>query len=300
MNLSSQALDPDGTYRTKVVLPNGTCKFGLPQLQDAEWSIKGEQPAKVPADHSDSGGDGDCVVSIAADRGFRDYHSFWDDDQNKPLRDKNRNPNQLSAQDRVHYSKKHDKKIAKAVDSVWTLVVKKQRSVKLRIILFDRDDKPLANVAWKVTSPVAKNGNTGADGLIQIDNFPARENRGVLTITLPARAKVGAIPANPPGGALAYPAPLVYTDFIDAAPKEPPDRTTAEWQLRIGSLEPFDTPSGVLGRLQNIGFGCAPDSGDREAARAVTRYQWAFLNVNNGSGKPADIQGDLLSKHDNP
>lgn len=300
MNLSSQTLGADGSYRTQVILPDGTCRFGLPEIQDVEWWPKGELPAAVAANHDDDGGDGACAVSIADDRGFRNYHSFWDDDKNQPLRDKKRNPNQLSVRDRVYYSKQKEKKVDKAVDNVWTLVVKKKRPVKLRIVLLGRDGNPLTNTLWRMTSPVAKNGTTGGDGVIQIDDFPPQQTKGVLTVTLAARAQVGPIPANPPGAPLAYPPPLVYTDFTDPAPPEPPGRTTAEWHLKIGSLEPSGVKEGVLGRLGNIGFRCAPGSGSEDATRAVKAYQRWYLNDKNGSGKPGDIQGDLLPRHDNP
>jgi hypothetical protein len=300
LNLQSQVLGADGSYKTEVKLPGGNCAFGLPEVHDVEWWPQGEQPAKVPPDDDDSGGDGLCAASIADRREFRNYHSFWDDDKNKPLRDKKRNPNQLSDHDQVYYSTRQEKTVDKAVDSVWTLVVKKKRPVKLRIVLFGRDETPLANTAWKMTSPLAKNGNTGADGLIEIANFPPTEKNGVLTVTLPARAKVGPTPANPAGAPLAYPPPLVYTQFVDAAPKEPPDRTTAEWRLEIGSLPPHDTKEGVQERLGNIGFRCDRDSGTDEATRAVKAYQLFYLNDKKGSGKAADIQTDLLPRHDNP
>src|SRR5262252_7690708 len=48
-NLGSQKLTAEGAYKTPVILPDGTCKFGLPEIQDVEWWPKGEQPAKVAA-----------------------------------------------------------------------------------------------------------------------------------------------------------------------------------------------------------------------------------------------------------
>lgn len=300
INLASQTLEPDGTYRTETNLPPGNCKFGMPETQDVEWWPKGEQPAKVPADKDDDGGNGACAVSIADDRDFRNYHSFWDDAKNQPLRDKKRNPNQLSSKDTVFYSKRKKKTVDKAVDKVWTLVVKKKRPVKLRIVLFDRDGKPVSSASWKMTSPVNTTGKTGADGLIEINNFPPQKESGEITVTLPARAKVGPTPANPAAAPLDYPPALVYTQFINPAPEEPPDRTKAEWHLKIGHLEPFDTKQGVLGRLGNIGFHCDPDSGKDETAWAVKAYQRSHLNNKKGSGNPSDIQNDLLARHDNP
>jgi hypothetical protein len=56
INLASQTLEPDGTYRTPVNLPAGNCKFGMPETQDVEWWPQGEQPAKVPADRTTAAG----------------------------------------------------------------------------------------------------------------------------------------------------------------------------------------------------------------------------------------------------
>jgi len=300
LNLSSQTLEADGTYRTKTVLPDGVCKFGLPDIQDVEWWPQGEAVAAVPANHDDDGGDGACAVSIADDRGFRNYHSFWDDAANQPLRDKNRNPNQLNSKDSVHYSKSKTKLTPKGVDYVWTLVVKKVRPVQLLFILWDHTGHPLAGAQWALQSPIAKNGTTGPDGRIQIDNLPPQEKKGELNVTLPARATVGPTPANPPGAPLAYPPPLVYTQFTDPAPQEPPDRNKANWKLKVGSLDPFDITEGIRERLGNLGFRCKSGSNDEETTRAVKAYQRFFLNNRTGSGKTADIQDDLHTRHDNP
>ncbi len=300
MNLSSQTLGADGSYRTQVVLPSGTCKFGLPDVQDAEWWSKGGSAGSVPDDESDSAGGGVCACSIADKRQFHNYHSFWDDAKNKPLRDKKRNPNQLSGDDEVYYSDRKKKKADQAVDGILTLVVKKLRPVKLRLVLFDHDGKAIQNAQWTLKSPVPKNGTTGADGLIEVDNFPPRAEKASLDVVLPARAKYGKVPPNPAGAPLAYPAPLVYTDFQDRADTEPPERAVAHWTLKIGSLSPFDTKEGVRGRLGNIGFRCDPDSNDKVTARAIKAYQRWLLNNHNGSGNPSDIQNDLLKRHDRP
>jgi hypothetical protein len=300
MNLASQPLWPDGSYHTQVVLPAGTCNFGLPDVHDVEWWPKGGAAGAVPPDDSDSAGHGVCASSIAARREFRNYHSFWDDPKNKPLKDKNRNPNQLSTDDEVYYSTRKKKMAPQPVDAVLALVVKKPRPIKLRIVLFDHDGKPIANARWTMTSPVSKNGTTGADGLIEIDNFPPKEEKGNLDVVLPARAKFGRVPANPAGAPLAYPPPLVYTDFKDSTDKEPPERDTAHWTLKIGSLPPFNTKEGVRGRIGNMGFRCKTSSNDKETTRAVKAYQRFVLNNHNGSGVPSDIQDDAHTRHDNP
>ncbi len=298
--LSSQTLGPDGSYRTQVILPAGTCRFGLPDIQDVEWWPQGGSAAAVPADDSDDAGDGVCASSIADRRNFRDYHSFWDDAKNKPLRDKQRNPNQLSEKDTVYYPDVRKKKVDQPVDGLLTLVVKRLRPIKLRLVLFDHDGKPIQNAQWNMNSPVAKNGTTGADGLIEINYFPATAKKLSLDVTLPARAKFGKVPANPPGAPLAYPAPLNYTDFQDDPGKEPPEREVAHWTLKVGSLPPFDSVEGVRSRLGNIGFRCEPGSNDKTTTRTVRAYQRWLLNNPNGSGNSADIQNDIQKRHDRP
>jgi hypothetical protein len=300
MNLASQALEPDGTWRTKVVLPPGNCEFGFPDVQDVEWWPDGESAPAMPADEDEKVDPGECAASIAADYGFRNYHSFWDDSKNDTLRQSRKNPNQLLRRDVVHLTDRKKRTVEKATDRIWVFVVKKPRPVKLRLVIFDRDGNPVNGCDWQMSSPVVKVGKTGNDGLIQLDDFPVKETWGRLKTSLPAVPTVGALPVVAPGGLMIYPPPVVHTEFHDPDTPEPPERNISEWELKIGNLEPFDTVDGVRSRLGNIGFRCDAYSNDEDTARMVTAYQLWYQNQQNGSGKFQDIQADLHGRHDNP
>src|SRR5512140_864944 len=99
-------------------------------------------------------GDGDCAVSIADQLGCNDYHSVWDDGANSALKGSRPNPNQLVKGDEVKPASK-TKTVSKAVDSTWVFVVKTKKLPKLSIVIVDKDDKPLAGKAWRLTAPKA-------------------------------------------------------------------------------------------------------------------------------------------------
>lgn len=293
----------DGTYRTEQVLPSGLCTFGLPDVQDVEWWPKGEPIPAARGDIGAAGGEGRCVASIAAEYGFRNYHSFWDHSRNNPIRDKKRNPHHLGGDEIIYLSNQKTKKVSSPVDQVWTLVVKKKRPVQLRIKVVDREGKGIAGVEWKLMSPISEHGTTGPDGLIQIDDLPPSATEGLMEVTMPAGPKTDEPPPVPQADPDGYPPPIRHADFADfeeSPAAERSGRSTAVWQLKIGSLAQFDTAEGVRGRLGNLGFHCAPDSDDETTARAVRAYQRCHKQEMDGSGELEHIQNDLLALHDKP
>lgn len=299
INFATAALEPDGTYRTQKVLPSGDCEFSFPDVQDVEWWPKGGAAAAAKADEREGVDSGDCVLSIGDDFGFRNYHSVWDHARNNDVRNSRNNPNVLSDDDVLYLPDRKKKTVKKAVDQVWTFVVKKKRPAKLRIVLFDRDDKPLNGHVWKLESPVKKNGTTGADGLIEIDNFPPQATDGKLQVTMQLGPKVGK-PAVAAAAPLAYPPPIKHPDFKDDPDPEPAGRTTAIWELEIGSLPPHDTKHGVQARLYDLGFSCEVKANEKRTSRSVKAYQRFYKKQKAGSGKPADIQTELRDRFEKP
>ena len=248
-------------------------------------------------------GDGDCVVSIADQLGLNDYHSLWDDGANSALKRSRPNPNQLVKGDEVKPPAGKAKKISKAVDATWSFVVKTKKLPKLRIMIVDKGDTPMAGKPWRLTGPRKASGKTKAGGMIEVTDFDPQAKVGVLEVDWrkakkqkkKSAAKVARI-TKP-----TYPRPILASEFKDTDPAAPPAADdTMKWTLKIGSLPSFDHISGVQARLNNLGFRCDPDAQAAQTQACVKAYQRTRLKSKKPSGVAADIQTDLRNRHDNP
>lgn len=246
-------------------------------------------------------GDGDCAISIADQLGFQDYHSIWDDGGNSALKSKRPNPNQLLAGDDVKAPTAKSKKITKGVDQTWTFVVKTKKLPKLRIVLLDKEDKPLSGKSWELTAPVSKTGKTKGNGMIEITDLDPQAKAGTLKVEW---QKSKAPPKKEPEKdpvikKPTYPRPIKASEFKDKMPDAPdPADDNMEWTLKIGSLPTFDHDSGVQARLHNLGFRCDPDTKTGLTSASVKAYQRTRLKQKTPSGTAKDIEGDLRDRHD--
>jgi hypothetical protein len=301
MDVSASA---DGSYKTEKVLDAAKGDFSFPGLFNVEWWPEGGSGGKSPsAMAAPAVAPGDCVLSIADGLGFRNYHSVWDQPQNDALKKDRPNPNMLAAGDVVHAPDKKDKVVKKAVDQTWIFVVRRKRPFTLRLVLYDKNDKPLGGKAWELKTPLSQTGTTGADGLIEITGLQPSDKIGTLVVTMapakpappPKPVPPAAAPANPPP----YPPPIVPQDFKDKLPPLDPGPQIVTWNLSIGGLPAVKVKEGTLARLHNLAFGCDVDSDDAHAVHAVKAYQLFYLKAKDGSGKIADIQDDAAQRHDN-
>lgn len=241
--------------------------------------------------------DGDCMSSIAEAHGFRDYHSVYDDGANKNLKSKRPNPNALVIGDDVFLPDTKIKVEKKSTDKTWTFVVKKAHPVRLRIVIIDREDKPVSGRKWDLISPVAKSGTTGKNGLIDLE-IPANAKAGELKLHVAAPPEPKTAAPAPAAGKVVYPPVIKPTDFKD--PAIPPLKDGDEkWTLKIGSLPSPNALAGIQARLQNLGFRAVIESvaGPKTTA-AVKAYQKKYKLV--GSGQYTEIEADLTKRHDNP
>lgn len=106
---------------------------------------------------------------------------------------------------------------------------------KLRIILIDAKNQPLAGRAWSLTSPVCASGSTGADGLIAVDLGDA-DGKGTLHVKLRGHRSTTTVSLPAARPTAAYPPSIVPADFTDTAadPVLTPDADcTVEWELTI-------------------------------------------------------------------
>jgi len=180
---------------------------------------------------------GDYLSKIARQHGYTDFHVIWDHPENAELKRKRKNPNILFAGDRLFIPDKQTKTESVATEQRHRFQVK-GGSLLLRIVLKDIDDEPIAQAACALEVDGAEHFlTTDANGLIE-QAIPGTAERGTLTI-------------------------------------DDPDVLLDIEGLRIGHLDPVDTPSGQQARLNNLGYYI--DTADRpeeeELRSAVEEFQ---------------------------
>jgi hypothetical protein len=246
--------------------------------------------------------DGDCMVSLADSLGMQDYHTLYDDAVNSALKGRRPNPNQLLIFDNVKDPPSKGKVHKKGVDKTWTFVVKPKKPPKLRIVMVDAEDKPMAGKAWKLTAPKALTGTTKKDGLIEVPDLPPQAKAGALEVTWQTTKAKKAAPApkDPVIKKPTYPRPIKVSEFTDDQPKAPTAADDViQFTLKIGGLPTFNDDSGVRARLRNLGYTCRRGSAAEFTKKCVKAFQRGRLKQKTPSGVAADIRNDARDRHDN-
>ena len=292
-------LGVNGEYRTGLILDNANpCTVSFPDLFDCEWWPSGSTaPKPTEAGQAMTAGDGDCVVSMAAKNNYRDYHEIWDASENDGLKATRPNPDCLMPGDTVNGPALKTKTIDKPADAFCDFVVRSIRKPKVKIVLVDKDLKPLDGWAWQLLTPSAASGTTGGDGLIEFDHIDPVATSGTLKVTVkttpapPAPTTTAPpLPSPPP-----YPPPINPPQFIDKPPAAVAGQDAVEWTVKIGSLPPAKEKNGVKARLHDFGYNCDVDSDDTTAGAAISSFQKNVLKKP-VTGAYADVQDDLDSK----
>ena len=87
---------------------------------------------------------GEHVPGLAKQYGFASYKRIWDHGQNAELKNKRQNPNVLFPGDRLFIPDKEEKKIPKQTEKKHPFKLKGEK-LKLRLVLEDEYEKPIAN-----------------------------------------------------------------------------------------------------------------------------------------------------------
>ena len=301
--VNAAPLNAAGVYDTGKILPAATpCKVSFPTLYDSDWWPDGDKGGGFSVDQQINIADGDCVVKVAADKGFRNYRSLWDRSKNATLKTNHPNPNALVIGDIVWAPDQKTLSVSKAVDQEWKFVIKTAKPCKLSVVLVDKEEKPLNDWDWELTAPAAKTGKTAANGLIEIDNLDPTQLNGSFKMKLrkaqpppPVVPPPGPLPNPPP-----YPAAIKPAEFKDESPVKPADSDKMEWTVKIGSLPSHKDQTGVLARLRNLGYNCDVTSVDPILTAVIKSYQKAVLKQDNPTGSQADLQQPLEDRHSNP
>jgi len=205
---------------------------------------------------------GDHLSKIAKQYGFSDYRTIWDDGQNAEVRQKRQNPNVLAPGDRLYIPDKELKSASRSTEKHHTFQVKVQR-LKLRLVLEDQYEKPIANAPCELHVESAIHQlTTDGSGKIEQDISATAEN-----VRLIIRSKETAL-----------------DDLIIP--------------LKVGHLDPVDEMTGQQARLANLGYYTGPiDSQENPAFRlAVEEFQCDHgLAVDGACG--SQTQAKLKSVH---
>jgi N-acetylmuramoyl-L-alanine amidase len=161
---------------------------------------------------------GDHLFGIAEANGFHDYHILWDHPQNADLKKLRQNPNILLPGDQVFVPDPEIREESRPTNKKHSFEVNNQK-LQLRLVLEDIYEKPIAGAACDLM----------VEG--EIHNLTTN-GRGLIELEIPGKAKNGTL--------------VVKAD-------QTPFRNV-EIPIKIGSLDPIDTPSGQEARLENLGY----------------------------------------------
>jgi len=180
---------------------------------------------------------GECLSSIAAQYGFSDWRTIYDDAANAQLRATRPNPNVLYPDDELIIPDRQLRQENRPTDARHRFQVNAQPTF-LNVRLQDPEKKPIANIAYTLEiDGIKREGSTDGDGWVK-QKIPAQAQSGVL--------------------------------ILRPDPKNP--EAVVRWELKLGHLDPLETDSGVTGRLNNLGYRPRTDEHDEYVA-AVRKFQ---------------------------
>ena len=175
---------------------------------------------------------GDCVQSIATERGLR-WETIWNHPRNADLRAARNDPNVLLPGDQLFVPDIQLRQEQGQTEQRHRFK-KKGTPGRLRIRILDEGHRPLANAPYTLSiDGRLSNGHLDGDGF--------------LNVVIPPDARSGRLTVG-----------------------TPPD--TMGYELQLGHLDPIDRVSGVQARLNDLGFFCGPPDGTlNESTRAALR-----------------------------
>ena len=180
---------------------------------------------------------GDHISSIAKAYGFTDWETIWNDGNNAELKQLRKNPNVLYPGDQVYIPEKEPRIEPRPTEKRHKFLKHKQ-PLKLRLVLEDLYEKPIANADCELTlDGTTYHVTTDGDGRIEQPIKPD--------------VKTGTIIIHDP-----------QTPFqSDVLP------------IKIGYLDPVEEVSGQIGRLDNLGYFPGDGTDQDQFKSAVEEFQ---------------------------
>jgi hypothetical protein len=182
---------------------------------------------------------GEYLSTIAAEYGFIDYALIWNDAGNAQLKALRANPNVLLPGDSVYIPDMQQGNASGATSKRHTFEIN-QKQLRLRLILEDMYEKPIANTP----------------ALLYFDQqqvAATTDQQGKIDQAVPNGLQTCAVVLNG-----------------DATPYQ-----GNTFSVKIGHLDPVDTLSGQQGRLNNLGYlaGSSEDPSSPQFLSAVEEFQ---------------------------
>ena len=210
---------------------------------------------------------GDCISSIAYDRGFF-WQTIWNDGANASLKSQRKDPNVLKEGDVVHVPDLRIRQESCATEKRWTFKLKGVPStLKIKLLKPPKPPPAAANSpappsddltvsAEDPDPPAAAPSQPWANTayLLVVDGKPFQgktDGDGVVKISIPPNAQSGTL----------------------TMARNTPDE--ASFDLTLGALAPCDSVSGVKQRLYNLGYDCGDvdDTSSDALAAALAAFQ---------------------------
>lgn len=177
---------------------------------------------------------GDCVSQVALRFGLSSA-TIWNHPKNQALKQSRKDLNVLLPGDVLFIPELTMKLLTRAVDAKYKFV-RKGTPAKIRLRLMDADDRPQANLPYKLV----------IDGILMKPG--STDGQGWLEQVIPPDAVQGVL------------------ELHDGAER---------FTLQLGYLDPVETVSGVQARLANMGYYLGPRDGQLNALlqEAITQFQ---------------------------
>jgi hypothetical protein len=124
---------------------------------------------------------GDYLSKIASEHGFFDHTTIWNHPANAELKKKRQNPSVLFPGDTLFIPDKEQRAYPRPSGNNHTFVIKRER-LKLRVVLEDQYEKPVAGAKCKVTIDAEdKDLTTDGKGKFEL-NIPLKAQSGAMVI----------------------------------------------------------------------------------------------------------------------
>jgi hypothetical protein len=164
---------------------------------------------------------GDHLSKIAKAFGFSDYHTIWNDPNNAALKQQRQNPNVLYPGDSLYIRDRQERVESRPTDKRH-FFRKNTADLKLRLVLKDLYEKPIANASCILT--------LGSNS---------------TTVTTDGDGKIEQVIK-----------PDVHDAILVIQDEQTPLNNT-QIAIKIGDLDPEDQVSGQVARLNNLGYAAA-------------------------------------------
>lgn len=174
---------------------------------------------------------------------------------------------------------------------------------KLRIVLFDKEGKPIPDKEWEMTAPVAARGKTAGNGLIEAPNLLVASTSGTLKVNMGLPTPTPKKTDTPPTVAVSdpplHPPPIKVDDFKEKKPPMVPvPDGFVEWNLTIKLPDECKDDPSIKLRLHNMGFACDDSSDSPTTERAVKGFQSLDLGDKAPSGNFESTKTKITDRHD--